>query len=293
MGTGAFAIPIPDVEPDDQPSAPPPAQPRPPAVEGLPGADDRGASGLESQPASAFGPPPSSAPGGAFDVPPAGGGFSPPAPGGGLSSGDPLGGGGGFAPPPPQPGYAPPPAQPGYAPGQAPPGAFAPQQPAAAAMMGQFTLASWGARVGAALLDVLVVLLAVIVAAGIPGVLGAVLVSADSGIAIALGVLLIIVAIVIYIAVALFYAPYWMNKTNGQTIGKAALNIRVVRTDGQPVTFGFACLRELAIKSLLINGLGSVLLYIPPLLNALWPLWDEENRAWHDMLANTRVVDSK
>lgn len=39
-----------------------------------------------------------------------------------------------------------------------------------------------------------------------------------------------------------------------------------------------------------VGALVMVLLYLGTLLNYLWPLWDKENRALHDMAASTRVV---
>jgi uncharacterized RDD family membrane protein YckC len=89
--------------------------------------------------------------------------------------------------------------------------------------------------------------------------------------------------------VVFLYFPTVMALTNGQTAGKLVLHIRVVRTDHHRMTFGRATLRELVIKT----GLVGTTPVVNPLLSALdglWPLWDKENRAIHDMLARTRVV---
>jgi uncharacterized RDD family membrane protein YckC len=70
-----------------------------------------------------------------------------------------------------------------------------------------------------------------------------------------------------------------------------ATGIRVVRADGQPVTFGWAMLREVAVKWLLIGAVASSFTFgLAWLLDVLWPLWDEENRALHDMVVDSRVV---
>jgi uncharacterized RDD family membrane protein YckC len=90
--------------------------------------------------------------------------------------------------------------------------------------------------------------------------------------------------------VAFLYAPAMMARTNGQTLGRMALGIRVVRAKGQPMTFGFAMLREVLIKTILFGFLGSITAGIASLLDILWPLWDDENRALHDFIVNTRVV---
>jgi uncharacterized RDD family membrane protein YckC len=69
-----------------------------------------------------------------------------------------------------------------------------------------------------------------------------------------------------------------------------AMNIRVVRTSGEPITFGFAMLREVAVKAIGFGIAGSFTFGLANLLDSLWPLWDEENRALHDFIVSTRVV---
>jgi uncharacterized RDD family membrane protein YckC len=95
---------------------------------------------------------------------------------------------------------------------------------------------------------------------------------------------------------ALLYYPMLMVHTDGQTLGKKVLGIRVVRTDGNHMSLSRAAWREVALKFVLLGLVGSaplVGLLISELLfwaDGLWPLWDRENRALHDMLAGTRVV---
>ena len=89
------------------------------------------------------------------------------------------------------------------------------------------------------------------------------------------------------------YAPVLMareGQSNGQTWGKQMLGIRVVRDNGQPMSFGWAALREIAVKGLLVAIASSIIPVIPWFLNYLWPLWDDENRALHDMVFSTHVV---
>jgi uncharacterized RDD family membrane protein YckC len=74
---------------------------------------------------------------------------------------------------------------------------------------------------------------------------------------------------------------------NGQTVGKRATKLRVVRDGGQPVTFWLGMLREFVVKiffGLLVTG------GLCWLVDALWPLFDDRNRAVHDMVSETRVV---
>jgi uncharacterized RDD family membrane protein YckC len=189
-------------------------------------------------------------------------------------------------PAPPAPGSAPPPA--GYPPaatGYPPPAATGYPPPAdwpapGPPRFGNYILATWLSRVAAALLDVLFILLAFV-----PSVA---LFSAHARVA---GVILLLLAL---IWTYFLYAPVFMMRAgerNGQTPGKQILGIRVVRQDGEPMDFGWSLLRELIVKGLLIGVLGGFFLSLPILLDCLWPLWDEQNRALHDMIVSTRVVD--
>jgi uncharacterized RDD family membrane protein YckC len=218
---------------------------------------------------------------------------------GDLTSGDPLGGDGGTSQPPPHesglPGV---PRGPESALGAgytspAPPGAggavpaFQAAQPP---MLGQHVLASWGSRVGAQLIDGLIIGVGALVLFLVFGAVFSVgfAASDETGIAsVIVGLILWVVCVAI---VALLYAPALMARTNGKTVGRSATNIRVVRTSGEPITFGFAMLREVAVKALLFGIAGSFTAGIANLLDVLWPLWDEENRALHDFIVQTRTV---
>jgi uncharacterized RDD family membrane protein YckC len=80
------------------------------------------------------------------------------------------------------------------------------------------------------------------------------------------------------------------GENNGQTFGKQALGIRVVREDGRAFDAGTAAIREIVIKQLLFGTAGAFLLFVPTLVDYLWPLWDERNQALHDKIASTYVV---
>ena len=91
----------------------------------------------------------------------------------------------------------------------------------------------------------------------------------------------------------LLYAPLLMmreGKHNGQTLGKQLVGITVVRDNGQAMNFGWAALREVVIKGLAVGIASSIIPILPWLLDVLWPLWDDQNRALHDMAAQTHVV---
>jgi uncharacterized RDD family membrane protein YckC len=147
-------------------------------------------------------------------------------------------------------------------------------------------LASWGSRVAAALLDWLIVTVPLVAV----GIVGGIIAASVSSVG---AVVILVIGGLAVLAAALLYAPLLMSRQgshNGQTWGKQIIGIAVVRDGGQSVDVGFAVLREFVVKGLLFGGLGSLLFYIPTLLDYLWPLWDGENRCLHDMVVSTHVV---
>ncbi|MFQ5558092.1 MAG: RDD family protein, partial [Acidimicrobiales bacterium] len=211
--------------------------------------------------------------------------FPPPPPGGPPPPPPP--GGGGFPPPPP-PG-APPPPPPG---GQPPPGQGwaqpAPQQ-------GTPQLAGFGARLGAFLLDALIL--------GVPiGIVFVALIAAlprgepelcedlDGDLAICEPLTGSSVAILVILGLILFagIVYFWWGKLlgeQGQTPGKKAVGIKVVGTStGQPVGMGRGIGRGLMAQ--FISGNVCLLGY-------LWMLWDGKNQTWHDKVADSVVVSGQ
>jgi uncharacterized RDD family membrane protein YckC len=79
--------------------------------------------------------------------------------------------------------------------------------------------------------------------------------------------------------VPLYFVGLWAWR--GQTLGKMAVAIRVVRTDGRPVGVGAALLR-------LVGYLFSWLLLFAGFLMIIF---DRQRRGLHDRLADTIVVD--
>ena len=202
---------------------------------------------------------------------------------GGITSGDPLGGGTPDAPPHESglPGYTSPP----------PPGAGGPVRPAfgqPTALGGRYVLAGWWARVGAYLIDGLIVGVGALILF-LPSVAAGLTVDSDAGWA-TLAAAGIVWLLCLAVA-ALLYAPAMMARTNGRTLGRMVTNVRVVRASGEPITFGFAVLREVVIKWFLFGIAGAATGGIVQLLDVLWPLWDEQNRCLHDFIVDTRVVE--
>jgi uncharacterized RDD family membrane protein YckC len=184
------------------------------------------------------------------------------------------------APPPPPAPYE---GAPSYG-GPVPPGGWEQPIPQAQGWRG-VPLASWGSRVAATLIDWLILLVPAVVL-GI--IVIAIAAGSDTG-AIVTGIL----GFLAYLVVLFIYAPVLMargGEHNGQTWGKQTLGIRVVRDNGQTMSFGLAALREIVVKGLLVSIASSILPLIPWLLDSLWPLWDDENRALHDMVVSTHVV---
>lgn len=148
-------------------------------------------------------------------------------------------------------------------------------------------LASWGARLAAQLIDWLILLVPVVV---LTIVVGAIATGSDAG-----AVVTAILGFLAYLVVALLYAPLLMARggpRNGQTWGKQMLGIRVIRDGGEPMSFGYAALREIAVKGLAVSIASFIIPFIPWFLNYFWPLWDDQNRALHDMVVSTHVVEA-
>jgi uncharacterized RDD family membrane protein YckC len=75
-----------------------------------------------------------------------------------------------------------------------------------------------------------------------------------------------------------FFAKFWTH--SGQTLGMQVWGIRVQNADGSGISLLQALLRFMvSIASWLCIGLGFV-----------WALFDKQNRSWHDMYSNSRLV---
>ncbi|MBA2948231.1 RDD family protein [Streptomyces himalayensis] len=183
---------------------------------------------------------------------------------------------------PAQPGYGYPQQQPqpgGYpqAPQGVPPqqGYGYPQQPAQAypgygqqqAYGGTPPYAHWGLRFLATLVDGLVFLVpyAIVLIGAAAGENAATILSLIGGVAI--------------LAVAIWQLI--QEGKTGQTIGKKALGIRLLReSDGRPLGVGMAFVRRLA------HFLDSIACY----LGWLWPLWDAKKQTFADKVCGSVVV---
>jgi uncharacterized RDD family membrane protein YckC len=141
--------------------------------------------------------------------------------------------------------------------------------------------AGFGERTGAAFVDLGISVLVLAAAIWIATVLFAI---GGTGPIVA-GSLMIVAGLV----VAILHTSLLMareGERNGQSIGKRALDMRVVTATGGPVGIGTCLVREVAVKqfgTLITGGL-----FLP--VDYLWPLFDDEDRAIHDIVAETRLV---
>jgi uncharacterized RDD family membrane protein YckC len=120
--------------------------------------------------------------------------------------------------------------------------------------------ASFGVRLVAAIIDGIIV--------GIVGLLGYVLFSR------ALGQL-------VNVVLGLVYYTYLEGSPSGQTVGKRAMNIRVVDLESGA---------SIGSSRALIRYVGRIISGIACGVGYLWMLWDREKQTWHDKLSNSVVV---
>jgi uncharacterized RDD family membrane protein YckC len=148
-------------------------------------------------------------------------------------------------------------------------------------------LASWGRRAAAVLVDTVIIW-----TLSLP-VIALFFAAAGGSLS---GLIAAYLAALAFPALAgLFYYPLMLARTgerNGQTIGKQALGVRVVSVSpsGPDITTGQALLREVVMRQIAIGVIGGLLLFIPPLLDVLWPLWQPRRQSLHDLAAATIVV---
>ncbi|MET9936049.1 MULTISPECIES: RDD family protein [unclassified Streptomyces] len=134
-------------------------------------------------------------------------------------------------------------------------------------------LAHWGWRFLSRLIDLAVVMLPYYVLIGIAAA------TSDGSGENGLGAILGVVGLV-YLIFMFFFQIYKEGAT-GQTIGKKAVGTRTLReSDGRPLGFGMAFVRQLA------HFLDGIACYI----GYLWPIWDSKKQTFADKICSTLVV---
>jgi uncharacterized RDD family membrane protein YckC len=136
--------------------------------------------------------------------------------------------------------------------------------------------ATWLSRVGAYLLDVLILVLPLIV-------FFAIIFAVDPGDTSAAWSALLLAYLASLVLPFIYFTVLHGNE-RGQTYGKRAAGIRVVdERTGESIGYGRAFGRYGII---VVFGL----ILIPLLLDYLWPLWDRKSQAWHDKVVGSVVV---
>jgi uncharacterized RDD family membrane protein YckC len=178
---------------------------------------------------------------------------------------------------------------PGYGDGPVPPGARVAGAPAEAPAVrdGGLLLASWWSRVWATLIDLTLILLlagAIVAVSSLAFLSG----TTEGAVSVVVGVVVALLAMVVAVLV---YPAVSTGVLHGQTVGKKLLRIRVVRLNGRPMDIGWSTLRESIVKWMLfVFILSPATGGVAWIVDVLWPLWDDERRALHDMVVGTRVV---
>jgi uncharacterized RDD family membrane protein YckC len=136
-------------------------------------------------------------------------------------------------------------------------------------------------RLGAALLDGLVVIGMVYVPLFVGMLLGGVLKGADGGGAmLGVGFAPAIIGFVVWCTITVRYM-----QRNGQSIGKKMVGIKVVRTNGEPATFG----RLFWLRNFVNAAIGMIPLYA--FVDLLF-IFGESRQCLHDKIADTVVVNA-
>ena len=131
-----------------------------------------------------------------------------------------------------------------------------------------FALASYGRRVAGYLIDTVVMILVIWVAA-----------------ALTTGPLRVVLVLLLTLA----YPWLMIAFAGGQTLGMKAIRIVCVE-DGTGAPVGVArSLGRSAAAMVFIVG-GGLIYSIPTILDLLWPAWDKKRQALHDKVAGTVVI---
>lgn len=142
--------------------------------------------------------------------------------------------------------------------------------------------ASFGRRFAASLLDGIIVGIASGIISFIIGIVTGIILVTIGGSSKDLGKMIVSGLVqIVNLTLTMGYYIYFIGK-EGQTLGKKALGIKVVKKDSQQAPgYMSAFLREVVgkIVSSLVFGLGF-----------LWMLWDKDKQTWHDKIAGTIVI---
>lgn len=149
------------------------------------------------------------------------------------------------------------------------------------------TLASPGKRLVARIIDLILlwILMAIIGLMGLGSGVALGSTGTDLGVGAAIGAIFMTIVTIVVLTIAY---EVTLTAIQGQTVGKMAVSIRVVRADtGDVPGWGKAIMRwalpNLMIFVPIIGWLLSVLTYVSL-------VWDDRRQGWHDKVAATVVV---
>ena len=189
--------------------------------------------------------------------------------------------------PPAPPGYTPPaPPPPGYVPPMPPPGYMPPPAgPLGAQVAMQMMYAPWSTRVLGYLIDSFLVGAGMLVLYLILGsVLATVAHLGGDNLAGGMCCMMILLFPIATLLVGLFNRVY-LVASRGYSIGQGVVRVKVIDGSGNLLTTGTAFIRLLAQAAM---GFVPIL----PLLDLLWPLWDERRQTLHDKAVGCYVVNN-
>lgn len=152
------------------------------------------------------------------------------------------------------------------------------------------TYAHWGKRVGATLIDSLVMVLAMIpyyIGLGMNAAAMETTNDPTTGVTTAtgggsgLGVALMVIGGILGLAIFIWNICIKGGRT-GWTIGKGVMGIRLLKeSTGQPIGAGMAFLRQVL----------HIVDQLPCYIGYLWPLWDSKRQTFADKILSTVVIE--
>lgn len=95
------------------------------------------------------------------------------------------------------------------------------------------------------------------------------------------GALILVLIIVLFLFQFVYFGYFWSK--DGQSLGMKMLNMRVVRRDGQGLSFWRA-----AFRGTIGYWISALIFY----LGYLWAAFDSDGEAWHDKIFDTWVVET-
>jgi uncharacterized RDD family membrane protein YckC len=145
------------------------------------------------------------------------------------------------------------------------------------------TYAQWADRVVGYLIDSLLVGAGMLVLYLVLGSVLAMLSGLGSNLAGGMCCMMILIFPVATLLVGLFNRVYLVAQ-RGSSIGQGVMKLKVVDINGNLLTMGTALIRLLAQVGL------SFVPMVGPLLDLLWPLWDEKRQTLHDKAVGSYVL---